>query len=76
MEDTRFADDFPEDDAAFYDGLEDPPGNPYPTIYEDAGLGGLGVGYLTARPTPEPEPERWAGLLTPEEFMRKHGLCG
>ena len=76
MHDERFSDEYP-DDAQFYDGLEDHPGNPYPTIYEDAAFGGLGLGYLTRRSaTPEPEPEPPARLLTPEEFMRKYGLGG
>ena len=79
MED-EYQDDaqFYDEDAEFYGGLEDDPGRPYPTIYEDSGLGGLGAGYLVARPKPaaEPEPERWAGLVTPEEFMRKYGLTG
>ncbi len=74
MTEERFADEYLEGEAQFYDGLEDAPGSTDPTIYEDGGVGGLGAGYLTARP--EPEPERWAGLLTPEEFMRKHGLGG
>lgn len=77
MHDDRFADDYPEDDAEFYDG-EEPAGSPYPTIYDAPARDGWASDVLRGRPRiPIAEaldlPTR---LLTPEEFMRKHGLGG
>jgi hypothetical protein len=84
MHDDRFADDYPSDDAQFYDGLEDHPGSPYQTIYDAPLSGGFASEVLGRKPR-QPAPERtplvevpedapaWdKPLLTPEEFMRKH----
>jgi hypothetical protein len=77
MGDERFADDYPPEDAEFYDG-EEYPGGSYPTIYDSSRSEGWASDVLRARPARDMAEalDLPAKLLTPEEFMRKYGLGG
>lgn len=77
MEDDRFSDDYPPDDAQFYDG-EEPAGGSYPTIYDAPRREGWASDVLRTRPRRDSAealdmPSR---LMTPEEFIAKFGYGG
>lgn len=75
MHDNRFSDDYPED-SQFYDGLEDDPGQPFPTIFDAPSSGGFASDVLRAKPAKPLIEEPMVPLMTPEEFIARFGYGG
>lgn len=69
-------DEYPADDSQFYDGLEDDPGRPFPTIFDAPSSGGFASDILLGRKAAPQIEESPPALMTPEEFIAKFGYGG